>query len=272
MDLQVLVSTMNQDDHSLLKKMNIRSDAIVINQCDRNEVEEFDYNGNRIKFLSFNERGVGLSRNNALMRATADICLFADDDVTYEDDYYKIIINAFKKSPDADMILFNVPSTNPDRQTYVIHKHSRVSWFNCQRYGAVNIAFRTSKLKQENIYFSLLFGGGAIYSAGEDSLFIAECIRKGLKVYTDPSLIGNVSQEESSWFDGYTDKYFFDKGAWISRTFPYSKYVIAVYFTIRFKRLAKLSFLESFRMILEGMKGFQKNISFEKWKDDKYFR
>ena len=48
MTLQVLVATMHQTDHSLLEKMNIQSDAIVINQCDRNEIERFTYKGHNI--------------------------------------------------------------------------------------------------------------------------------------------------------------------------------------------------------------------------------
>jgi len=105
LNLQVLVATMHQNDHSLLEKMNIQSDAIIGNQCNRNEIEEFNYNGNTIKYLSFPERGVGLNRNNALMRATADICLFADDDVRYVDNYKDIIIEAFEQNPKADMIV-----------------------------------------------------------------------------------------------------------------------------------------------------------------------
>ena len=34
MKLQVLVSCMHQQDYSLLEKMNIQTDAIIINQCD----------------------------------------------------------------------------------------------------------------------------------------------------------------------------------------------------------------------------------------------
>ena len=34
------------------------------------------YNGHQILWMSLNERGIGLSRNTALMRATADIILF----------------------------------------------------------------------------------------------------------------------------------------------------------------------------------------------------
>lgn len=62
MKIEVLVAAMNQCDYSLLSKMNIQSDAIIGNQCDRNSIEHIGYNGNRIKYLSFNERGVGLIR------------------------------------------------------------------------------------------------------------------------------------------------------------------------------------------------------------------
>lgn len=108
MSVQVLIATMNQTDHSLLKKMNIQSDAIVSNQCDFNKIEEFTYNGYNIKFISFAEKGVGLNRNNALMRADADYCLFADDDLVYVDGYPQIVENEFKKHPNADVLIFNL--------------------------------------------------------------------------------------------------------------------------------------------------------------------
>ena len=80
MKIQVLVAAVGQTDRSLPQKMNIQTDAIVANQCDENSVEQFEWNGHNVKYLNFVERGVGLNRNNALMRADADICLFADDD------------------------------------------------------------------------------------------------------------------------------------------------------------------------------------------------
>ena len=52
MRVQVLVSTMHQTDHSLLEKMNIQTDAIIVNQCDENKIEEFKYNGHTIKWFS----------------------------------------------------------------------------------------------------------------------------------------------------------------------------------------------------------------------------
>ncbi len=216
MTFQLLVSTLNQNDYSLLDNMNIQTDSIIINQCDKYYFDEFIYKENKIKFYSFNERGDGLSRNNALMRATGDICLFADEDVTYVENYEKIILNAFEIRPKADIIVFNVPSTNKDRPTYIINKNKKVRWFNCLRYGAVKIAIRTEKVRSANIFFSLNFGGGAKYCSGEDSLFIAECIKKGLKVFTCKDIIGYVSQKESTWFNGYNEKFFYDKGVFFA--------------------------------------------------------
>lgn len=256
MNLQVLVSTMNQNDHSLIDKMNIQSDAIIVNQCNRNEFEKIEYKNHSITFLSFNERGVGLSRNNALMRATADICLFADDDVIYNNCYGEIIVKAFEENPAADVILFNVPSSNPKRPSYQIKKHSRVRWFNCLRYGTYQLAVRTERLKHANIYFSLLFGGGTKYGSGEDSLFITDCIKKGLKIYANPSIIGHVSQENSSWFQGYTDKFFFDKGVLYASISKLWAELLCLQFVLRHRRLFKdnKSLKEAIQLMYQGIR------------------
>jgi glycosyltransferase involved in cell wall biosynthesis len=256
MNLQVLVSTMNQKGHSLLEKMNIYSDAIIVNQCEKTEFEEFDYKGNCIRFLSLEEKGIGLSRNNALMRATSDICLLADDDVTYKSNYEDLVCNAFKDNPLADIIVFNVPSTNPKRPSQEIRRSGRVRRFNSLKYGAVRIAFKTTKIKEANIYFSLLFGGGAIYGSGEDSLFLYECIKKKLKVYACPTVIGYVSQEDSSWFSGYTDKYFIDKGVLFSHLFDKYSTLMCLQFAVRHREMfaSKKNWREVFMLMKKGSK------------------
>ncbi|MEK0313680.1 glycosyltransferase family A protein [Cohnella sp. 56] len=252
MGLQVLVSSLNQNVYSILKNMRIQTDAIIINQCERTEWIKLEHNGSIINFYSFNERGVGLSRNNALMRATASICLFADEDMTYVEGYEKIVCDAFKKNPDADLIVFNVPSMNPERPTYNILKSARVRWFNCLKYGAVSIAIRTEKVRQANVNFSLLFGGGAKYSAGEDSLFIVECLRKGLKVFTNTAVIGHVKQDNSTWFEGYTDKYFIDKGVFFSFVSRRLAGILSLHYAIRYRK--KFKGIKSWREIYLLMK------------------
>lgn len=263
MRLQVLISTMHRTDHSLLDKMNIQTDAIVVNQCDRNEIEVFEYKGHTVQWLSLKERGVGLSRNTALMRADADIVLFADDDVTYEDGYEQTVLAAFRAHPRSDVCVFNVPSTctDPRQKDYIASRWRRLALLNCFRHGTFRIAARRKQILKKNICFTLLFGGGATYSAGEDSLFLADCIRRGLRCYESPSSLGTVSHEESTWFKGYTDKYFLDKGAFyacFSRRMPF---LWCLQFAVRRRRLygTEKSFREACRLMRQGIRQYQQS-------------
>ena len=211
MRVQVLIATMHQTDHSLLEKMNIQSDAIVGNQCDRNEIEDFEWNGHRIKYLSFAERGVGLNRNNALMRADGDICLFADDDMVYVDGYSDMIVNAFEQNPKADVIVFNL--IEKDSQRKQIGKASKVGYLNYLRYGTARVAFRLKSVKDQGIYFNQCFGGGTEHAHGEDNLFLTACLNKGLKIYAVPMSVAELKDDRpSSWNTGYDDKYIIDQG------------------------------------------------------------
>ncbi|MBR2009548.1 MAG: glycosyltransferase family 2 protein [Peptococcaceae bacterium] len=211
MRVQVLVAAMHQHDHSLLEKMNLRSDAIIGNQCDHNSVEAFQWNGHNIKYLHFAERGVGLNRNNALMRADGDICLFADDDMRYCDDYVSVVTKAFEEHPDADVLVFNL--VEKERTRKVIQKTERVRWYNFLRYGTARVAVRNAAIQANGIYFNQCFGGGTPHCHGEDNLFLAACLQKGLKMYAVPAYIAELTEERpSSWNTGYNEKYLADQG------------------------------------------------------------
>lgn len=211
MKLQILVSARNQEVHSLAEKMNLQAESILIHQCRENRYEEFEYRGNRIRCYHLAEQGVGLSRNNALLRADGDLCLFADEDIVYTEGAACRVEEAFRAHPEADMLLFNVRVT-PERRTYWNTAFHRVRWYNCGRYPAYSFALRTGKMHGHNLTYSLLFGGGAKYANGEDSLFIRDCLRAGLKVYAVPVEIGEEVPRPSTWFFGYDEKFFHDRG------------------------------------------------------------
>lgn len=211
MKVQVLASVMNQSMREIAGRMKLGSDAVIINQCDRYEYEEMEYQGHRVRFFSCAEKGVGRSRNSAILRADRDICLFSDQDIVYEEGYAQLIAREFNSNPRADMILFNIEVAQ-ERRTYYIRERRRVHWYNCGRYGAVSFAVRRDKLLESGVTFSLLFGGGAKYSNGEDSLFLKEFMDKGYRVYTAPVTIGRETAGESTWFAGYNRKFFYDRG------------------------------------------------------------
>lgn len=211
MRVQVLASVMNETMEHIVDHMQLDSDAVIINQCDRLQVQEMEHKGHAVRFFSFPDRGVGRSRNEAIMRANGDICLFSDADVIYEQGYEQKIIAEFENNPKADMILFNI-TVAEGRRTYHITERKRVHWYNCGRYGAVSFAVRRDSLLRSGVTFSLLFGGGAKYSNGEDSLFLKEFMGKGYKVYTAPVTIGREEAGDSTWFAGYNEKFFTDRG------------------------------------------------------------
>ncbi len=211
MKIQVLVSAVEQNMAALVEKMNISTPAVVVNQCDSYGYEEMEHNGAKIQCFSMPERGVGLSRNTALLHADAEVCLFSDEDITLTGDYAKEMEKAYREIPDADMILFNV-KVSPKRKTYWNTDIHRVNYRNYGRYPAYSISGKLDSLRRANVGYSLLFGGGAKYSNGEDSLFLRDCLRAGLHIYTHTICIGEEKERESTWFRGYTQKFFHDRG------------------------------------------------------------
>jgi glycosyltransferase involved in cell wall biosynthesis len=211
MPLQVLVAALEQDPRELAATMNIESDAIIIVQADGFAYEEFAAGTATVQAYTFAERGVGLSRNNALLRAKAEVVLFSDEDIVLNKGYAETILAEFAAHPKADVIAFNV-AVDERRATYWNTAYKRVRWYNYGRYPSYSIAARTAKLHETGVTFSLLFGGGAPYGAGEDNLFLRDCLKKGLRVYGSPQEIGRETYRDSTWFKGYNEKYFYDNG------------------------------------------------------------
>lgn len=254
MSVQVLVSAVNQEPHALAERMRLRTDAVLINQTDREAEEVFLFQGKEIKCLSYAERGVGRSRNHALDYANREICLFADEDIRYDEGYEDRITAAFEKQPEADLITFNF-RVDASRATYENKAEKRVRWYNYGRYPTFAVAARTEALKRSGARFSLLFGGGAKYSNGEDSLFLHDCLKKGLRVYASTEWLGEETFRPSTWFQGYNDKFFFDRG--VLYHFLYGR--LAVLMSIRFLlahrkvMCGEMGLKEAYRLMKKGI-------------------
>lgn len=232
MKVEVLVAAMNQDAYRLFEEMNLDSNVIIANQCKFNEVSELKIGKNEIKCLSFNERGVGLNRNNALSRSEADICILADDDMFFYDGYEEKILTLFEENPKAEVIILNIDEN--DNLRYKINKKHRVGYFNFMKYGATRIAFRRKSVTKKGIFFNLHFGGGTDFSAGEDVLFLYSCIKNNLQVIAVPDTIARLTDErESTWFEGYTDKFFVDKGVLYAAISERWAWLISIQFSLR---------------------------------------
>ncbi len=253
----MLISGMNLDTTHVAENMKLEADAIVINQTDSFGFEEYQYNNRNIRVYSFIEKGVGLSRNNALLRADGDIVLFSDEDIVYNEGYAKAVLDAFEANPDIDMIFFNFDVAE-DRQTYHIEKKGRIRSYNCGRYPTYSLAVRREVLHKKGITFSLLFGGGAKYSNGEDSLFIKQCIKSGMKALALPITLGCEVPRPSTWFNGYTDKFFYDRGVLYKALYKGLAKPLALRFLIAHRdiMLTNRKLMDAYKLMTQGMKEF----------------
>lgn len=251
MRVQVLVAAMHQEDRCLLEKMNIQSDVIVANQCDRNGVETFEWNGHAVRYLNYAERGVGLNRNNALMRADGEILLFADDDMRYCDGYPKLVEKAFTDHPEADVLVFNLLERKPTR--YIIPKYTRIRFYNFLRYGTARVAVRGDAVRKHGVFFNLSFGGGTEHCHGEDNLFLSTCLQKGLRVYAVPAYIAELTEErESSWNKGYDEKYLRDQGVLYRVMSRRWWKLLCLQDAVRHRRAYNRSWVEAYRLMQQG--------------------
>ena len=257
--MQVLVATMDRMDTSIIQKMNIRCPAIVANQADREEIVSWDTEWGTCKMITTATRGVGLNRNVALLAATEEILLLSDDDVVYYDDMPIEVARAFELLPKADVIAFGMDMVkNGEIFERRVTSTGRLHVWNSMNLGTYRIAVRRKALIDHNITFYQCFGGGCPFSAGEDSLFLKACFDAGLKVYSYNYVLGKCCKDRSSWFTGYGEKYFYDKGVLVRKLFPKTAYLMAIYFAVCFKRKTELGWKKRLKLVYAGVRAAKK--------------
>ena len=250
---------MGRKDRSLEKEMNLQGDAVIGNQCGENSAWRFQEEGKDITYLNTDEVGVGKNRNKVLEHSTGDLCILADDDMRFVDGYPAIALRAFQECPKADILVFNLIEKEPARQ--VNHHYKRLDIFNYARYGAARIAFKRESVMQAQIRFSLLFGGGAKYGAGEDTIFLRDCLQKKLQVYAAPYALAHLDQgESSSWKAGHR-KFFFDKGAAYACLHPSLYFVFDALFLARHWKEypCELSAKDAFALMRRGSRDYKQH-------------
>ena len=236
MDLEVLVSTMNlEDNKKLVESLNIKGKSLVINQCKQeNKLEDITKGQNRL--LNFLERGLSRSRNRALENAKADICVIADDDMVYDDEYEKNILEAHEKYPEADIIAFYVIDEDGTPRKKV-RKEGKINLLTSLKLASVQLTFKRKRIIDSNVKFDEQFGAGAKLYMGEENIFLANCLKKKLKIYYVPKKIAMLKKCDSTWFEGYTDKFFEVKGTVFYKISKMFYPILILQFVLRKKKL-----------------------------------
>ena len=253
--IKVLVSTMDETDPvALFTRMNLSSEAIIVNQCGYDKEETLYVNNYKVTHLCCSERGLSRSRNKAISYSSdCDIALLADDDLIYTDNYYQVVQETFDKYIDYDIITFRIEGINKYFKQYR-EKAKRLNYFTTLKTSSVEIAFRPNEIYNSNIKFNELFGSGSVYKMGEENIFLFECLRNGLKIRYEPKKIADLYIGESSWFTGFNEKYFFDRGAIFCALSHRMAFILIIQFGLRhFRRYkSEITLFGAFRAMLDG--------------------
>lgn len=260
--IQVLIATMHQEDYSLLDKMNIVTDAVVINQCDKENRKEFIFKGNKILWIDSKNRGLSNSRNLAIENSWCDYCLISDDDMIYNDDYISIVDKAFKTEPQASIIAFKVMGIESDgiERSYknYANYNFKVGYLKSMKISSVEIAFKREKIIEKRLKFDNRIGAGTKFLMGEESAFLFHAIRMNLNIFYFPEIIAKIHIGNSTWFKGYNDEYFIGKGAaFEAMETPFTNLLIFQFAIRKYRLYSKnVSFLNSIKSMLKGKKEY----------------
>lgn len=209
MKLEILMSCMHQSDDALIQRSAITGDAVVINQCDRDGYTEYDTPNGRARMFFTKQRGLTKSRNAAIEKSEADICLLCDDDEVFVPGYEAKMIDAYEKLPQADVIIIKMVNRPPSFADETI----RLRFPKTMKVSSWQISFRRDSLVRTGVRFDELLGAGTGNGAEEELKFLRDCEKAGLQIWYVPVEIASVGQTESTWFQGFTEQFFVNRGA-----------------------------------------------------------
>lgn len=208
MKFDVLLSCMHEKGNEIIDTSNIKSSAVIVNQCNDEKEYVVNRNGSNIVWIDSTERGLSRSRNMAILKSNADICLIADNDEFFDDDLEIKVLEAYNNLSDADVIIFRL-SNKGTKLKNNIYKLKRLEML---RVCSLQISFKRQRILEKNIRFDIKLGAGTGNGAGEENKFLLDCYDAGLKIYYYPVNIASMRENESTWFNGFNEEFFYKRG------------------------------------------------------------
>lgn len=253
--LEILLSCMHQKDNELIRISNIKSNVLMINQCDSNNIFEEELANQKLaRRHDTKERGLSKSRNYGLEHSKGDICLIADNDEYFYDDCEEKILAAYEKLKDADVIVFRLSN----RKKKVKETLHRIGFFELLRVSSWQISFKRRSILNAKLRFNERMGAGTGNGGEEEVNFLIECHRAGLKIYYVPEDIAYMREdaEESTWLSSFDEKFFYNRGMTTAYILGRPLAILyGVYYVIRKKSMYSkdISSVAAFKAVMKGI-------------------
>lgn len=208
MKIEILLSCMHQQDGSLIERSRITGDAVMVNQCGREGYAEYPTERGLARVYHSAQRGLTKSRNLAIEKSAADICMLCDDDEIFLPDYEDRIRKAYEELPQADVIVFQIENW----PTSLGDAPCRLKFPKTMKVSSVQISFRRESLMRTGVRFDPLLGSGSGNGAEEELKFLCDCRKQGLAIWYVPVTVARLEQSESAWFQGFDEEFFYRRG------------------------------------------------------------
>lgn len=204
MHFVILVTTFHKTEDeikSLIVQNNLQGRVLVGDQCGQVAQKELGKVGKAdVTLYLFDTKGLSNNRNALLEKTDADVVTFADDDIIFIDNYPEIVAKDLERHPDAQMIRYNIVSTNPQRPLHQVKKEKRVRFHQVSKYGVCGFFFKRSFLIEHRLSFHPELGPGVQKSHGEDTVYLKEFMDQKPRAYQIPLVIGTTPSTISSWY------------------------------------------------------------------------
>jgi hypothetical protein len=133
-----------------------------------------------IRLTALQGAGVACSRNAALTVDT-DLLLFADDDLVLLTQSYPALMRAFAEAPQIDVLCGRLLTPEDQPRKNYGHSGPQNRW-TISKFGTPEIALRPARIRAAGVQFDEGFGAGAAIPLGDEPIFLADCLRAGLRV------------------------------------------------------------------------------------------
>jgi hypothetical protein len=178
-------------------------------------------------------KGLSKSRNSILEQVPSpSILVPTDDDVLFLPNAKDVILDAFAKYPNADIITFR--ANKFDGTLFKNNYKNRPFWHNklsIRSVSSIEIVVRSDSLKKLDITWDEKFGLGAQYGGGLEFTLLIDSLKRGLKIlYYPESIVSHPEISSGHTFDG---KKAYIRGAVAYRMYGFFGIFLSLYTTIR---------------------------------------
>lgn len=220
--LEVLISTMGPEGlarvEALLPSPVAGIGYVISCQDPESAIKDGDTESLRkradVALRIYKDVGLSRNRNHALDMARAEIVVIADDDVEYYTDALKKIATIMQTEPTLDVISFRYEG--PGQKIYPPGEHDLAHPYPGYNPASIELGFRRESLRNHDMRFSELAGLGAPYlKSGEESIFLARCLQKGLRGKFVPVTVCRHENQSTGMRDAASPGHIRAKGAYI---------------------------------------------------------